>query len=179
MFGGIDMVSVAENTLIGIGITVGTSLIYRFRKRLAACGRRWWNRTRRNIQPSRCFPRHALQFARLVRQQSQLLRSCRRLRIELHQLHLQMAEKDKQLAEPQTQLLLYALSHERWNAYAIAKEFEWNVDFAGFIIGECLDAGTVCSVQESGYAYLCITHVGRKRLHELGLLPKDSTVHHR
>lgn len=115
MFGGISWSNIIEGICITVGSTVALTLLYRFRKIIAAWLKRRFNRLCRFMKISQCFPRHTFEFRRLIRQNCQLTRANNRLRVELGKIDLQEIQRDKQLREAQEKLLIFAAELQEWS----------------------------------------------------------------
>ncbi|OCA02184.1 Hypothetical protein PYTT_2392 [Akkermansia glycaniphila] len=169
----LDTFSITEKIITGLGVTGGISLICWCRKIIASWLKRRINRTRHLLRPHQSFPRHTLQFARLVRQQRQLILRNKRLHAEIAQLNLQFSQKNKQTGDDQLAVLLFAAKQQAFTAAQVAHSIKWNPQFTELIISQCLQAQTI----RAAYNYLrptlySLTNHGRAFLLEQGLLPR-------
>ena len=174
MFGGINWINIIEGIFITVASTVVLALIYRFRKIIAAWLKRKFNRLRRFMKISQCFPRHTLEFCNLIRQNRKLLQVNRILQAEINKTQLQATQKEKQLAEAQEKLLLFALNHERWRQSEAAQGLKWNMEFTDIVIVKAVKSGLISGgYTPAGIYHWSITTSGRRFLFDRGLLNID------
>lgn len=178
MFGGISWINIIEGISITVGSTIALALIYRFRKIIAAWLKRRFNRLCRFMKISQCFPRHTLEFRRLIRQNRQLTSINDGLRVKLGKLDLQGTQREEQLREAQEKLLIFALDRGEWELADATIKLRWMFEFTQLVAGACLEASLLSrrfivragSKNREAYA---ITHQGRKFLFDRGTFPSD------
>ena len=174
MFGGISWSNIIEGICITVGSTVALTLLYRFRKIIAAWLKRRFNRLRRFMKVSQCFPRHTLEFRNLIRQNRKLLQVNRILQAEVNKTQLQATQKEKQLGKAQEKLLLFALNHERWSKSEAAEGLNWNMEFTDIIIDETIKSELIVQTYSSRLPIVyVITTNGRRFLFDRGLLSSN------
>lgn len=169
--------NIAEGVFIMVLGTVSLALIYRFRKIIAAWLKRRFNRLCRFMKISQCFPRHTLEFRRLIRQNSQFARANNRLRVELGKIDLQGIQRNKQLREAQEKLLVFAAEFQEWSWEDVSIEFQWSLAFAQFVVDSCrrdnmVEGSSWFDGIENRNSF-SITHKGRSYLFHKGLLNID------
>ncbi|PNC67590.1 hypothetical protein CXT99_01695 [Akkermansia muciniphila] len=177
MFGGISWSNIIEGICITVGSTVALTLLYRFRKIIAAWLKRRFNRLCRFMKISQCFPRHTFEFRRLIRQNCQLTRANNRLRVELGKIDLQEIQRDKQLREAQEKLLIFAAELQEWSWEDVSMEFQWSLAFTQFVVDACMrdnmvEGSSWFDAFENRNSF-SITHKGRSYLFSKGLLSID------
>ncbi len=171
MFGGISWSNIIEGICITVGSTVALTLLYRFRKIIAAWLKRRFNRLRRFMKISQCFPRHTLEFRNLIRQNRKLLQVNRILQAEINKTQLQATQKEKQLGEAQEKLLLFALNHEPWSKSEVAQSLNWNTEFTDIVIAKAVKSDLISGgYNPAGIYRWRITTSGRRFLFDRGLL---------
>lgn len=174
MFGEISWANIIEGISITVGSAIVLALIYRFRSIIAAWLKRRFNRLRRFMKISQCFPRHTLEFRNLIRQNRKLLQVNRILQTKINKTQLQATQKEKQLGEAQEKLLLFALNHERWSQSEAAEGLNWNMEFTDIIIAESIKSELIVQTYSSRLTLIyIITTNGRRFLFDRGLLSAE------
>lgn len=174
MFGEISWANIIEGISITVGSAIVLALIYRFRSIIAAWLKRRFNRLRRFMKISQCFPRHTLEFRNLIRQNRKLLQVNRILQTKINKTQLQATQKEKQLGEAQEKLLLFALNHERWSQSEAAEGLNWNMEFTDIIIAESIKSELIFQTYSSRLTLIyIITTNGRRFLFDRGLLSAE------
>lgn len=179
MFEGISWANIIEGISVTVGSAVVLTLIYRFRKIIAAWLKRRFNRIVRSMKISQCFPRHTLEFRRLIRQNRQLTSINDRLRVKLGKLDLQGTQREEQLREAQQNLLIFALDRGEWELADATIKLRWALEFTQLVAGSCLEEEFLRRDVRINYArnekrdtYI-ITHKGRKFLFDRGVFPSN------
>ena len=167
----LDWGNIVEGVFIMVLGTVSLALIYRFRSIIAAWLKRRFNRLRRFMKISQCFPRHTLEFRNLIRQNRKLFQVNRIFQAEINKVQLQTTEKEKQLGDAQEKLLLFALNHEPWSKSEAAQSLNWNTEFTDIVIAKAVKTDLISQTYSSRLTRIYfITTSGRRFLFDRGLL---------
>lgn len=173
----LDWVNIAEGVFIMVLGTVSLALIYQFRSIIASWLKRMFNRLCRLMKISQCFPRHTLEFRRLIRQNRQLTSINTRLHVKLGKLDLQRTQREEQLREAQEKLLIFAAELQEWSWEDVSMEFQWSLAFTQLVVDACMRDNMVEGSSwfdgiENRNSF-SITHKGRRYLFDRGLLSID------
>lgn len=180
----LDWINIVENTVSGLLVVVGTTLIAIFRKqlwktlvRLGKLCRHVAIAFRRKLHFLLRIRYHISYLRHLIPKYRKLLADSRNTTLQLEQLLLQHPQESTSLTEPQLQLLPRMVGRsEAIDIYYFAKDLQWDLDYAEVIATQLEAAGLIYCHRSMDGTECCITNKGRELLISLGILTQNGLV---